>query len=221
MPRRVSAGAIDVKSLRCGKRSRAIPESGAMAATRAESLDHEFVIGAFGRNKLKDRPNCSVGARVREREDEWTGLMRLAISGDSAAYHRLLKAVTPVLRAGGAPRAGAGGAAGRSIRGHRAGHFVGGASEAAYLGRQRAVRAVAVCDRPQQADRFAAPPRPPGFRQHRRFRRDDPERAGRGDRAGERGRGPAAVACRRASARCCSRSRSRAHRSRIRRRNSR
>jgi RNA polymerase sigma-70 factor, ECF subfamily len=40
-----------------------------------------------------------VGACVREREDEWTGLMRSAISGDSAAYHRLLKAVTPVLRA--------------------------------------------------------------------------------------------------------------------------
>ena len=39
-----------------------------------------------------------MGARVREREDEWTGLMRLAMSGDSAAYHRLLKAVTPVLR---------------------------------------------------------------------------------------------------------------------------
>ena len=36
---------------------------------------------------------------MREREDEWTGLMRLAISGDSAAYQRLLKAVTPVLRA--------------------------------------------------------------------------------------------------------------------------
>jgi RNA polymerase sigma-70 factor (ECF subfamily) len=36
---------------------------------------------------------------VREREDEWTGLMRSAMSGDSAAYHRLLKAVTPVLRA--------------------------------------------------------------------------------------------------------------------------
>jgi RNA polymerase sigma-70 factor (ECF subfamily) len=36
---------------------------------------------------------------VREREDEWTGLMRSAISGDSAAYHRLLKAVAPVLRA--------------------------------------------------------------------------------------------------------------------------
>jgi RNA polymerase sigma-70 factor (ECF subfamily) len=50
-----------------------------------------------------------VGARVRESEDEWTGLMRLAISGDSAAYHRLLKAVTPVLRAGarrGLARAG-------------------------------------------------------------------------------------------------------------------
>jgi RNA polymerase sigma-70 factor (ECF subfamily) len=57
------------------------------------------VIVAFWRNKLKDRANCSVGARVREREDEWTGLMRSAISGDSAAYHRLLKAVTPVLRA--------------------------------------------------------------------------------------------------------------------------
>jgi RNA polymerase sigma-70 factor, ECF subfamily len=36
---------------------------------------------------------------VREREDEWTGLMRSAISGDDAAYHRLLRAVTPVLRA--------------------------------------------------------------------------------------------------------------------------
>jgi RNA polymerase sigma-70 factor (ECF subfamily) len=48
---------------------------------------------------LKDRPNCNLGARVREREDEWTGLMRSAISGDDAAYHRLLKAVTPVLRA--------------------------------------------------------------------------------------------------------------------------
>jgi RNA polymerase sigma-70 factor, ECF subfamily len=50
-----------------------------------------------------------VGARVREREDEWTGLMRLAISGDNAAYHRLLRAVTPVLRAGarrGLARAG-------------------------------------------------------------------------------------------------------------------
>ena len=46
---------------------------------------------------------------MRETEDEWTGLMRLAISGDSAAYHRLLKAVTPVLRAGarrGLARAG-------------------------------------------------------------------------------------------------------------------
>jgi RNA polymerase sigma-70 factor, ECF subfamily len=36
---------------------------------------------------------------VREREEEWTDLMRSAIAGDSAAYHRLLKAVTPVLRA--------------------------------------------------------------------------------------------------------------------------
>src|SRR5258708_8799527 len=94
----------------------------------------------------------------------------------------------------GAPRSGAGGATRRSIRGHRAGHFVGGAAEAAYLGRQGAVRALAVCDRPQQADRFAAPPRPAGFRQHRRFRRDDPERTSRGDGSCERGRGPVAVA---------------------------
>lgn len=36
---------------------------------------------------------------MRERDDEWTGLMRSAVSGDSAAYHLLLKAVTPVLRA--------------------------------------------------------------------------------------------------------------------------
>ena len=46
---------------------------------------------------------------MREGEDEWTGLMRRAISGDNAAYHRLLKAVTPVLRAGarrGLSRAG-------------------------------------------------------------------------------------------------------------------
>jgi RNA polymerase sigma-70 factor, ECF subfamily len=40
-----------------------------------------------------------VGAGVRDNEDEWTGLMRSAISGDSAAYHRLLRAITPVLRA--------------------------------------------------------------------------------------------------------------------------
>ena len=36
---------------------------------------------------------------MRDNEDEWTGLMRSAISGDSAAYHRLLKGITPVLRA--------------------------------------------------------------------------------------------------------------------------
>ena len=36
---------------------------------------------------------------MREGEDEWTGLMRSAISGDDAAYQRLLKAITPVLRA--------------------------------------------------------------------------------------------------------------------------
>lgn len=32
-------------------------------------------------------------------KDEWTGLMRAALNGDSIAYRRLLWAVTPVLRA--------------------------------------------------------------------------------------------------------------------------
>jgi RNA polymerase sigma-70 factor, ECF subfamily len=36
---------------------------------------------------------------VRELKDEWTRLMRLAISGDDAAYDRLLKSVAPILRA--------------------------------------------------------------------------------------------------------------------------
>jgi RNA polymerase sigma-70 factor (ECF subfamily) len=57
------------------------------------------VIEAYRRNKLKERPNCQVRARVRGREDEWTDLMRSAMAGDDGAYHRLLKAVTPVLRA--------------------------------------------------------------------------------------------------------------------------
>lgn len=36
---------------------------------------------------------------MRGRETEWTDLMRSANAGDSVAYHRLLKAITPVLRA--------------------------------------------------------------------------------------------------------------------------
>ncbi|WP_083842459.1 sigma-70 family RNA polymerase sigma factor [Bradyrhizobium sp. ORS 375] len=36
---------------------------------------------------------------MRERDDEWTGWMRQAVAGDDEAYHRLLKAITPVLRA--------------------------------------------------------------------------------------------------------------------------
>ena len=36
---------------------------------------------------------------MREREDDWTDLMRSAMAGNGAAYHRLLKAITPVLRA--------------------------------------------------------------------------------------------------------------------------
>ena len=36
---------------------------------------------------------------MRDRGDEWTGLMRSALAGDDAAYQRLLGAVAPVLRA--------------------------------------------------------------------------------------------------------------------------
>ena len=49
--------------------------------------------------KLKERANRGMGARVREHEDEWTGLMRSAIEGDNVAYHRLLRGIAPVLRA--------------------------------------------------------------------------------------------------------------------------
>ena len=113
---------------------------------------------------------------MRDREDEWTGLMRSAISGDGAAYQRLLSAIAPVLRA----------TARRGLA--RAGQPVDQSEDivqdillAVHLKRhtwdaERAVRAVAVCDRAQQADRCAAPPRPPGVRQHRRFLRGDPER---------------------------------------------
>ncbi|MGJ4929671.1 sigma-70 family RNA polymerase sigma factor [Bradyrhizobium sp. HKCCYLS2038] len=36
---------------------------------------------------------------MRERDDEWTAWMRQAVAGDDEAYHRLLRAITPVLRA--------------------------------------------------------------------------------------------------------------------------
>jgi len=47
---------------------------------------------------------------VRERDSEWTELMLAANAGDGTAYHRLLLAITPVLRATaqrGLARAGA------------------------------------------------------------------------------------------------------------------
>jgi RNA polymerase sigma-70 factor (ECF subfamily) len=40
-----------------------------------------------------------LGARVRGRENEWTGLMRSANAGDATAYQHLLRAIAPVLRA--------------------------------------------------------------------------------------------------------------------------
>jgi RNA polymerase sigma-70 factor, ECF subfamily len=86
-------------SLRATEPVDTTPEIGCDGPDAAEAGDHDFVISSSRRNNLKDRPKCTVGARVREREDEWTGLMRSAMSGDDAAYHRLLRAVTPVLRA--------------------------------------------------------------------------------------------------------------------------
>jgi len=60
---------------------------------------HDFVISIVGRNNPVRRPNGFTGARVRGRDEEWTGLMRAANAGDATAYRRLLEAVTPVLRA--------------------------------------------------------------------------------------------------------------------------
>lgn len=42
-------------------------------------------------------PGCNM--HFAEREEEWAHLMRSAIAGDSAAYHRFLMAVAPYLRA--------------------------------------------------------------------------------------------------------------------------
>jgi hypothetical protein len=61
-------------------------------------LGHDFVIGDRVRNNLKDRAKWTVGPPVRDRDDEWTGLMRQALAGDGVAYHRLLKAVTILCR---------------------------------------------------------------------------------------------------------------------------
>ena len=40
-----------------------------------------------------------AGARVKEREALWAGLMRAANAGDAAAYQQLLKGLVPALRA--------------------------------------------------------------------------------------------------------------------------
>ena len=45
------------------------------------------------------KTNYKTEASVCQSEDDWGDLMRSAIEGDSVAYHRLLRAVTPVLRA--------------------------------------------------------------------------------------------------------------------------
>ncbi len=160
-----------------------------------------------GRNKLKGQANCSVGALVREREDEWTGLMRAGISGDNVAYQRLLKAVTPVLRAAarrGLARAGQPVDLSEDIVQD---YFAGGSLEATDLGRQCAVRAMAVCDRPQQADRRAASEGTGGFSSistisRKRFRANLQPRPFRQVRLRL-----SFSRCRSVSARCCSRSR--------------
>ncbi|KAH2813105.1 hypothetical protein KXV85_005008, partial [Aspergillus fumigatus] len=69
----VRSAAIDVMSLNGGPATlaRLIPLAGrlllrAVRPLRAKNFDHEFVILARRRNKLKGRPNCQVRARVRE-----------------------------------------------------------------------------------------------------------------------------------------------------------
>jgi RNA polymerase sigma-70 factor (ECF subfamily) len=63
------------------------------------TLVHDCVIASAARNKVREGANLDVGTPVRGRDSEWTDLMRSADAGDSLAYHQLLKAVTPVLRA--------------------------------------------------------------------------------------------------------------------------
>jgi RNA polymerase sigma-70 factor, ECF subfamily len=55
-------------------------------------MDRDFEIVDVDRNKVKQQSNHRTTV-------EWTGLMRSAVEGDSVAYSRLLRAVTPVLRA--------------------------------------------------------------------------------------------------------------------------
>ena len=56
MPR-VLAGPIDVMSLRVREFVVAIPKPGGEDRTAFRKRDHDFVIEAFRRNKLKDRSN--------------------------------------------------------------------------------------------------------------------------------------------------------------------
>lgn len=51
------------------------------------------------RNNVREGANGYVGTQLSGRDSEWTDLMRSADAGDTIAYHRLLKAVTPVMRA--------------------------------------------------------------------------------------------------------------------------
>src|SRR5262249_8284046 len=60
---------------------------------------HDPVIARLAGNNLKNRTKCFEGTLVRDREDEWTGLMRAALNGDEGAYRRLLRGIAPVLRA--------------------------------------------------------------------------------------------------------------------------
>lgn len=105
---------------------------------------------------------------MRVSHDEWTDLMRSANAGDSTAYHRLLKSVTPVLRAKIHRRLAH---PGQSLdQAEDIVQVTGGTPEAANMERERTVRAMAVCDRPQQANRRIAPAWTLGVRQYRRVR---------------------------------------------------
>jgi len=60
---------------------------------------HDSVIAFWIGNKVREGAKLGVGTPVSGRDSEWTDLMRSADAGDNLAYHKLLKAVTPVLRA--------------------------------------------------------------------------------------------------------------------------
>lgn len=143
--------------------------------------------------------------------------MRSAISGNDAAYHRLLR--RPSRRCSGPARGAARRApVNRSINPRTSIRDI---LLAVHLKRHTwdasTCCALAVRDRPQQADRCAASKGATGFRQHRRFRRDIAGRGSAETASASNSPSHTCSRCRRVSATYCSRSPWTAHPSRTRR----